>query len=272
LYRDHFFLLPLCMFGLGELLRVPQVRRSRLIAIVVGALVAVVALSVPAFKVPRYVLAVAPFLYAFAGVCLAAFARSPDKLRPATGSVVRFSMSISVAAFFAVALVYMLGGPVTGWYLIAHAFGTLLCIALGELWLRSQLVTQQLAGLSLVGLLVFAIANPRLDVAPPYAAIADALRPQLSDVRSAYPSFVARDCDILQGYLDRAGTRLEDLAESPERAAQDANLKAFVIGPADADRPAMQRLLTALTAHAREITSAIVAKTGVDSGYRVFVR
>ena len=36
LYRDHFFLLPLSLFGLGELLRQPRPRTSRLLAMIVG--------------------------------------------------------------------------------------------------------------------------------------------------------------------------------------------------------------------------------------------
>ncbi|HEX4351633.1 MAG TPA: glycosyltransferase, partial [Polyangiales bacterium] len=236
LYRDHFFLLPLSLFGLGELLRVPQLRRSRLLAMVVGALVAVVALSVPAFKDPRYVLAVVPFLYAFAGLCLAAFVRSPDKLRPATSSVVRFSMLVSVLAFVSVLIVYALRGPVTGWYLAAHAFGTVLCLALGELWLRTRFVTRELAALALTGLVVFAIVYPRVAPPPPYAAIADALRPHLADAPAAYPSFVAHDCDVLQGYLDRAGARIDEVGGSSAATHDDA-LKAFVIGPSDVRVP-----------------------------------
>jgi dolichol-phosphate mannosyltransferase len=272
LYRDHFFLLPLSMFGLGEIMRVPQLRTSRMIAMVIGALVAVVALSVPAFKEPRYVLAVVPFLYAFAGMCLAAFARSPDKLRPATGSVVRFSMLIAIAAFVAVGLVYALGGPITGFYVAAHAFGTLLCIGLGELWMRTRFVTRELAGLSLAGLAAFAITYPRIVSAPPYAALAEALRPHVAAARPGYPSFVARDCDVLQGYLDRSGVRFEDLAADPERAAADADLKAFVIAPSDAGRPGVEALSNWLAAHAREISSPDLANTGTDPGYRLFVR
>jgi hypothetical protein len=260
------------MFGLGEIMRVPQLRTSRMMAMVIGALVAVVALSVPAFKEPRYVLAVVPFLYAFAGMCLAAFARSPDKLRPATGSVVRFSMLIAIAAFVAVGLVYALGGPVTGFYVAAHAFGTLLSIGLGELWMRTRFVTRELAGLSLAGLAAFAIAYPRIVSAPPYAALALALRPHVAAARPGYPSFVARDCDVLQGYLDRSGVRFEDLAADPERAAADTDLKGFVIAPSDAGRPGVEALSNWLAAHAREISSPGLANTGTDPGYRLFVR
>jgi hypothetical protein len=181
-------------------------------------------------------------------------------------------MLIAIAAFVAVGLVYALGGPVTGFYVAAHAFGTLLCIGLGELWMRTRFVTRELAGLSLLGLAAFAIAYPRSVSAPPYAAVADALRPHVAAARPGYPSFVARDCDVLQGYLDRSGVRFEDLAADPERVAADANLKAFVIAPSDAGRPRVEALSNWLAAHAQEIALPGLANTGTDPGYRLFVR
>ncbi|HEY2736168.1 MAG TPA: hypothetical protein VGI70_19355, partial [Polyangiales bacterium] len=233
------------------------------------ALVAVVALSVPAFKAPRYVLAVVPFLYMFAGVCLAAFVRSPDKLRPATSSVVRFSMLVALLAFASVVIVYALRGPVTGWYLAAHAFGTLLCLALGELWLRTRFVTRELAGLAIAGLAGFAIVYPRVTAPPPYAAIAAALGPHLTEAPSAYPSFVAHDCDVLQGYLDRAGARLDEVGGS-DAATHDDTLKAFVIGPSDLRVPDVRSLLGWLTGHSQEIGA--FSDRGRGERYRVFVR
>jgi hypothetical protein len=171
-----------------------------------------------------------------------------------------------------VGLGYALGGPIEGWYLVAHAFGTLLCLALGEIWIRTRFVTRELTGLSLLGLIAFAVVYPRVTHAPPYAALAAALRPRLIDAASGYPSFVARDCDVLQGYLDRAGARLEDLAADPARAASDPRLKAFVIGPVDAERQAGRAWLSWLSGHAQEIPASELANTGADSGYRVFVR
>jgi hypothetical protein len=274
LYRDHFFLFPLTLYGLGELLRVPQLRRSRLLAMILGALVALVVLSVPAYKEPSYVLAVQPFLYAFAGLCVAAFARSPDKLRPATISVVRASMLLSIGAFLVIALVYALGGPVaiSAPYVVAHGFGTLLCLLLGELWMRSRFVTRELAILSLVGLLAFAIAHRRVADPVPYGALAAALRPHVTDSRPAYPSFLARDADILQGHLDHAGLRFEELADDPARAALDLDLKAFVIAQDEGRLPPGRELLDWLEGHTREITPAVIAKLGKDTGYRVFIR
>jgi dolichol-phosphate mannosyltransferase len=274
LYRDHFFLLPLCLYGINELLRVPQLRRSRLLAMIGGAVVALVALSVPAYKDPRYVLAASPFLYAFAGLCVAAFARSPDKLRPATVSVVRASMLIACAAFLAVLIVHLVGGPVpiSASYVAAHGCGTLLCLLLAELWMRTKFVTRELAILGGLGLLGFAMVYPRVVKPPPYAAIAEVLRPTLDGAAPAYPSFLAPDSDVLQGYLEHSGLSFEDLGERAESAEADTRLRAFVLSPDQNAQAGLHNLVAWLTTHTREVTGELVAKAGDARGFRVFVR
>ncbi len=267
LYRDHFYLVPLALFGLGELLRTPKPRTSRLLAMILGALVAVVALSVPAYKESRYVLAVTPFLYALAGLCLAAFARAPNKLQPATAAVVRLAMGLAILATVAVGIAHVLGvsSAFGRWYLGAHAFGALLCILLGELWMRTHFVTRQLAALSLIGLAGFAFAKFQFrDDTPPFRAIADVIAPHLASAPSAYPSFLASDHDVLQGYLDRDGIGVEGAAP----AVQGQALRAYVVAPYDAHVPGLQ-LVPWLESHTQEVTSQL---TKQGSGYRVFVR
>jgi dolichol-phosphate mannosyltransferase len=273
LYRDHFYLLPLTLFGLGELLRLPQQRRNRLLAMIVGAVVALVALSVPAYKDVRYVLPVQPFLYAFAGLSLAALARSPEKLRPATASIVRTSLVVACLAFVAVLVEYTVAQPasISLGYLAAHGFGTLLCLALGLIWLRRSFVMRELLALSALGLAGFALAYPRIMPPPPYRALAEVLAPQLAAAGGAYPSFLAGECDLLQGYLAHNGLTFDDLGARAEHAETDARLRAFVIGPGDQGGE-INSLLSWLAAHGRELTPQLIAKTQRDSGYRVFVR
>jgi dolichol-phosphate mannosyltransferase len=276
LYRDHFFLVPLALFGLGELLRSPKPRTSRLLAMILGALMAVVALSVPAYKESRYVLAVTPFLYAFAGLCLAAFARAPNKLRPAATAVVRVVMVLSVAASVTVVGLYALGvsSAFGSSYLVAHATGTALCILLGELWMRTRFVTRELAILSFAGLCGYAVLQPRLrQEPPPYRAIASVLAPHLSAAAPGYPSYLARDHNVLQGYLDRDGIALGELDTTPEALPTSAmQLTAYVIASGESD-VAAQRMRSWLEANARELTRDLNAKVGSpDTGYRVFIR
>jgi len=272
LYRDHFFLLPLSVFGIDELLRVPRVRSSRLLAMIGGACVAVVALSVPAYKDARYVLPMAPFLYAFAGLCLAALGRSPEMLRPETRSVVRLGMGIAIICAVVVVGVYLSDAPVkiSGFYTAAHVTGTLLCLLVGYLWIRTRFVTQQLAALTGIGLVAFAALYPRLVPTPPYAALAAALAPHLSSAPPAYPSFVARDCEVLQGYLQRTGIGFDELPAVPQPAPDQA-LKAFVITPTDQSRVA-QGLLAWLEQHARDISEALASEADPHPQYRIYVR
>ncbi|HET8933627.1 MAG TPA: glycosyltransferase [Polyangiales bacterium] len=273
LYRDHFVLLPLCMYGIGEVLRVPQVRRRRLLAMIGGGLIAIVALSVPAYKDARYVLAATPFMYAFAGICLSAFARSPDKLRPATVSVVRLSMVLATLAFLVVLGVYLADAPVkiSGVYVLAHAAGTALCLLLGQLWMRTQWVTRQLGILALIGLAGFAIVYPRVDETPPYAAIARVLAPHLKDAEPAYPSYVASGCNELRGYTERTGLCFGDLVHERTPAQEDPRLKAFVFGPGPTPDSA-HALYDWAEHHARDITEELVREAGSDLGYRILVR
>jgi dolichol-phosphate mannosyltransferase len=273
LYRNHFVLLPLCLYGIGEVLRVPQLRRRRLLAMITGGLVAIVALSVPAYKDARYVLAATPFMYGFAGLCLSAFARSPDKLRPATVSVVRVSMVLATAAFIAVLGVYLADGPVriSGAYVLAHGFGTALCLLLGELWMRTQWVTRQLGILALVGLLGFAVVYPRIDEPPPYAAIARVLAPHLKDAQPAYPSYVANGCNELRGYTERTGLCFEDLDHERTPAESDPRLKAFVFGPGPTPEEA-STLYDWAEHNARDVTDELIREAGSDVGYRILVR
>jgi hypothetical protein len=277
LYRDHFFLVPLALFGLGELLRSPRPRTSRLLAMIAGAMMAVVALSVPAYKEARYALAVVPFLYALAGLCLAAFARAPNKLRPAATAIVRLVMVIAALATVTVTGLYFLGGISSAFgsqYLIAHAWGTALCILLGEVWMRTRFVTRELAVLGFVGLCGFAILQPRLrDEPPPFRAIASVLAPHLSAAAPAYPSYLAHDHNVLQAYLDRDGIGLSDLRGSDGGLSSRAfELRAYVIGSGESD-DATQRIRTWLESNAREVTHDLSAKIGKpDPGYRVFIR
>jgi hypothetical protein len=243
---------------------------------IAGAMMAVVALSVPAYKEARYALAVVPFLYALAGLCLAALARAPNKLRPAATAVVRLVMVIAALATLTVTGLYFLGisSAFGSPYLIAHACGTVLCILLGELWMRTRFVTRELAVLSFVGLCGYAVVQPRLrDEPPPFRAIANVIAPHLSAATPGYPSYLAHDHNVLQAYLDRDGIALGDLRGSDgSLSARAFELRAYVINAGESD-DATQRIRTWLEANAREVTGDLSEKIGKPNpGYRVFIR
>jgi hypothetical protein len=177
--------------------------------------------------------------------------------------------------------VFLAGAPVriSGTYVLAHAFGTILCLVLGELWMRTQWVTRQLGILAVLGLLAFAIAYPLTHNQPPYAAISRVLAPYLKDSQPAYPSYVADGCDVLRGYTERTGLCFDDLDHERTPAQQDPRIRAFVFGPGQTKPPtqttgnAQEAALQDWTEHnTRDVTDALIQETGSDSGYHIRVR
>jgi hypothetical protein len=162
LYRDHFYLLPVLVLGLSELLRMSQPRSVRMLATLAGACLSLVVLSVPAVKQPAYVLAVQPFLYALAALSLGALLRSSAKTGPANDAFARLSMWVAMLSAIAVVALHWspwrqhLPGP----YVLAHVFGVGLAVVLGRLWLRRRPILTGLTALCALGLVVVTIAEP----------------------------------------------------------------------------------------------------------------
>ncbi|HEX2676685.1 MAG TPA: glycosyltransferase, partial [Polyangiales bacterium] len=138
LYRDHFFLAPLALFGLGELLRSIAPRAARLLGMIAGAITSLVVLSVPAVKTPAYVLAVQPFLYMLAALCLSALASAPLKTQPAARVQVRLGIGVCIASVLLVFATRALGVTrgLSLPYLALHALGMTLAAGAGVLWLQ----------------------------------------------------------------------------------------------------------------------------------------
>jgi dolichol-phosphate mannosyltransferase len=270
LYRDHFFLFPLCLFGIGELLRQSRPRVGRVLAMVVGALGALVVLSVPAYKEPRYVLAVVPWLYVLSGLAVSALGQAADKLRPANTAIVRAVIALCWLSTLLVAIASFAqwqGLAVSGRYAVAHALGMLLCVVAGELWLRKAKLVAVIGGLCALGLLAFALADARDKSAAPEAELAQLLQPHLTAAAPAYPSFVATDHAQLQGYLERTGIGWDELAAQPAQGWPNTPaLTAIVVAPGEATNPRVQAWVAWLSTHATELETKPLAP-----GYRVFV-
>jgi hypothetical protein len=132
-------------------------------------------------------------------------------------------------------------------------------------------LTRQVSVVAAIGLAGFALFYPRLVTQTPYAALAEVLRPHLKAVPRGYPSFVARDSDVLQGYLDRSGMTFEDLADPKHRPEQDKSLKAFVFD-AELELDSERALEAWLKENARDVSGSLLTVLGKDPGFRVFVR
>lgn len=271
LYRDHFYLAPLSLFGLGELLRDLRPKTARLLALIAGALAALVALSVPAVKAPAYALAVQPFLYMLAGLSLSALAGAAHKTRTAARAQVQLVIGLCTLSVVIVLIASALRvtGAIGMPYAMLHALGMFLVAWLGVAWLRKRTFDTALAALGLLGLSVFAVGEQVVSRAPPYRELSVALARRLGPSPRAYPSFVAHDHALMQGYLGRAGLPWSELPSEPtHRLEHDTSLGAFVLDPqTDADDPRMQTAARWLGQHAEEVKGPWTAR-----GYRLFVR
>jgi dolichol-phosphate mannosyltransferase len=262
LYRDHFYLLPLALFGLPALLRRGRGHALGALAMAFGACVGVIVLSVPAVKEPLYVLSVAPLLYMLAGVSLAELESDSQKHRPANAAVVQAACGVALVSVLCVWIAHVLArSPATALYAWSHAAGMLACCVAGAAFVARRPLTT--AVLTCCALAVCALAAADYAQPPDRSrrALANALQPWLQDAEPAYPSFAAPDAQILTGYLQRTGRDWPDREPLPEGAA----LRAFVLSPARLAQPRGAGLAHALSARMHEVA------VPEAPGYRVFV-
>jgi dolichol-phosphate mannosyltransferase len=264
LFREHFHLLPLSLFGLPALLRRNAAHALAALAMAVGAALALVVLSVPAVKEPLYLLPVLPPLYMLAGVGLAELERDTVKHRPANAATVQ---AVSVLAVVSAAVVWIsYAGDelrISARYAALHTAGMLGCAGVGLFWIaRRRLDAALIAGcaLALVG---FAALRVPAHAHVAARQIAAALRPCVEDAEPAYPSFVAQNSRLLTGYLQRAG---RDWQAAPAVLTSDRALAAFVFSPDELADPAFARI-------ERELgTAAEFVELPAPSGYRIIAR
>jgi hypothetical protein len=265
LFREHFHLLPLSLFGLPALLRRNAAYALAALAMAFGAALALVVLSVPAVKEPLYLLPVLPALYVLAGVSLAELERDTVKHRPANTATVQ---AVAVLAIVSAAVVWIsyAGGEllITARYAALHTAGMVGCAAIGLFWIaRRRLDTALIAGcaLALVG---FCVLRVPAHASVAARQIAAALAPCVDDADPAYPSFVAPNSKLLMGYLQRAG---RDWPAAPEVLASDRSIAAFVLSADELADPAFARIERELGAAPSELV-----ELPAPAGYRIIAR
>jgi hypothetical protein len=259
LYRDHPFLLPLCLFGLPALGRGARAPRSSLLAMIFGGLLGVVILSIPEVKEPLYVLSVTPFLYMLACLSLASLSADVDVYHRSNASVVKAVNLLCVTLICVSVLWFVMRTPPgsASWLeLGGHAAGLLLPLVVGTCWIRGLGLLRPLfacAGLALLG---WTVAQKLTRAVPPHAQLAQALSPLLTDAAPEQASFGAPHSRILMGYLHRAGRDW-----TPADSFEDPNLRAFVIAS------------TTESGHAgAPIVSTGFQEVHAPPGYRVLAR
>jgi 4-amino-4-deoxy-L-arabinose transferase-like glycosyltransferase len=264
LYRDHFYLLPIALFGLPALLRRGHAHALGALAMAFGACIGVIVLSVPAVKEPLYVLSVAPLLYLLAGVSLAELESDTSKHRPANAAVVQAACMLAAFSVLCIWIAHGIGSVPGTRYAWLHTAGMAACCILGAVWVARQQLTSALLACSALAIGVLAA----IDYAEPpprnERALAVALRTPLDRAAPAYPSFVAPNHKIITGYLQRAGA--EWPPKDPDGVVDASALRAFVVGPDQLAQPGSAALVRQLEMRARELN------VPGAPGYRVFVR
>lgn len=253
LYDQHFYLLPLVLFGLPALLRRARVHTIGGVAMAFGTWLGVVVLSVPAVKEPLYVLAVAPLWYVLAGACLAELESDSRMFEPANRIIVQTVMGIALlVALGRVGWNVAFGDPATLRVALIQALGLSGCalIAAEWLWRRSVAGALLLGCASAFGVFAFTSHRDGSAAHERNAALVEALAPALSDADPAYPSFVAPHHKLLMGYLQRTGTDWN--ARAPEALLADPALRAFVLDREQLANPALAWTRTRLQASCEE--------------------
>jgi len=281
LYRDHFFLVPLILLGVGAALSDKKISRHLLLVTLVGA-AGVLPLSLLKVKEPLYVLSCAIFLYVLAAICVAALTR-----RIAAGAeldclAVRFGLIATFGLLLLFPMAYARGiqpTKITGLFVLVHSavFGAILAVFLWS-W-RAQarsLLEQSVLALCSVAI-VLSFAYSWTTQKPRDKAIARLIQPYVQNTSPTALSMIASNFKCFQFYSFRRGCYWHELdpAQGPDAllgSPEFSRVRAFILEPEDLEKPAVAPWLRWLENHAVEKTAELNRTLQSVSGYRVFVR
>jgi 4-amino-4-deoxy-L-arabinose transferase-like glycosyltransferase len=293
LYRDHFFLVPIVLFGARPLWDEMTTKnaeanaltsrgnydRALLIALAVG-LSGLVPLSLMKVKEPLYVLTCAALLYFVAGLCLAALLRrlaTEEGVDPLTRWIAS-ALTIGLLAVFPFA--YSRGiqpDKITAPFITAH---TLLFVAMLGLILarRRRSVPRSFREVLAAGLVAIVVTSAVsfASRAPRDPMIVEKLQPYLDKNPAGELSFVGSNFKCYQYYTFHRGCYWHELPDaSPAAVMQQMpyrQVRAFILDPSDLKRPHVADWVTWLQQNAVEKTPELDHALGKHSGFRLWVR
>jgi len=281
LYRDHFFLAPVILFGAGSLLR-EQRCNGKLLWILGAAVAGLVPLSLMSVKEPHYVLSCAVFLYLVAGACLAALSRRIASGAEVDRFSVRFGTATTLALLVLVAAAYALRikpDKISGTFVIVHS--VVLALSLGLFfWSRYRPRRLEWSVLGACGVAVLmAFSYHVLTRGPRDRVIAELIRPYLQNYPPATMGMIASNFKCFQLHTFRQGCYWEDVPveKAPEVALNTPKLskvRVFIVDAEDLGKfeAPLAPWLRWLETHATEKTAEVDRRLGRPSGFRVFVR
>jgi hypothetical protein len=270
LYREHFYLAPLVLFGLPSLLRRNRAHALEALAMAFAACLAVVVLSVPAVKEPLYVLAVVPLLYVLAGVSLAELENDTSKDRPANVAMVQAVIVLAGVSALGMWIARLTGGPIGAREVALHATGMAACALIGASFLRRRPVGPALLGASIVALGLFVAGASQARPNPERALVRAIARIGLARkaTEGARLDFSVPHPKRLTGYLHLG---LEDTTLGLPMPYGEVEppcypQRTYVLGPEQLSQPYAAAVLRDFAQIGREVDLGVSA-----SGYRAFV-
>jgi hypothetical protein len=292
LYRDHFFLVPIILFGArplwDEMTKSAEANslRSRgnydwavLVALAAG-LGGLVPLSLMKVKEPLYVLTCAALLYFVAGLCLAALLRrlaTKEGIDPLTRWIAT-ALTVGLLAIFPFA--YARGiqpDKITAPFVAAHTmvFSAVLALIL----VRGTRSANRSFREVLVAGLVAVVATTAVAFAgraPRDPLIVEKLQPYLDQSPLGELSFVGSNFKCYQYYSFHRGCYWHELPDaSPAVVMQQMpyrQVRAFILDPSDLKRPHVADWVMWLQQNAVEKTPELDRALGKRSGFRIWVR
>jgi hypothetical protein len=281
LYRDHYFLLPIIVLGIGSALREAR-GRVELSWIITAGLFGLVPLSLMQVKEPLYVLSCAAFLYFLAGFCLAALTRRIETGLGIDSLSSKLGMVIIPALLILFPLAYARGiqpAKITGGFVLAHTitFSLFLGVFLFSLFKKSARLFES----SIFALCAIAIATVFVwnffTSGPRDKFITRIIRPYLQSNAPDTLSLIASNFKSYQFYSYRHGCYWHELPlqEGPESLLSQprfSTVRAFIIDPDDLKKPESAPWLSWFETHASEKTAELDHELGYPSGFRVFIR
>jgi len=280
IYRDHFFLVPIFLFGLGSVFSDKKIKRELLWVLLAGV-AGLVPLSLVKIKEFLYILSCVVFLYLLAGVFFAALIRrlaaqgDIDPLSRRLGTAV----TLGLLVLFPVAWkLHVQPEKITGPFVIAHTIAMTLLLGLFW-WTRRrpafplEQIVYSACALFLVGVFGWHLFTRKEQD----KLIARAVQPYVQQNSPQALSFIASNFRSYQFLTFRKGCYWTELPTKlePEQvmaAPEFANVRAFIIDLKEEQGAQMASWYRWLEAHATEQTASLNAQLGKSAGIRVFVR
>ena len=278
-YRDHFFLVPVILFGISSLLRDARFNREFLWMIIAGA-IGLIPFSFMKIKEPMYILSCTVFIYFLAAACLAALVR-----RLSTATADKPSGKIGTAIVMTLLLLFPLAyawgikpREITPALVLAHS--VVLALTLLIFW-RSRRTEGRLLEWTIYGAcaaaVVIGFVYDGITRRPRDETIARMIRPYIEGNSAKALSLVATEFKSYQFYTFRRGCYWDELPlhQSPATVFASPELShahAFAIEPEDLVKPEMAAWIAWLEKHTTEKTAELNSALGKDAGLRLFIR